>query len=273
MPAANERALAKAETLDYDAVILDLEDAVAPEDKPAARERAVAAASRLRERGRGIVTIRVNGPHTGWHQNDLAAVADSAAHAVVLPKVGEPEDVWAAQDGLDRLSAPEQLRIWAMIETPGAVVNSPRIAASAAGLQALILGANDLVHELGAQHVPGRAPLLAGLGWCVLAARAAGVRIIDAVFNDVEDLDGLRAECVQSRQFGFDGKTLIHPKQLAICREAFSPDDSEVAAARQIIQAWQDAGEGGVTTVNGRMIELMHVENARRLLAAADAGD
>ena len=268
MPGANQRALEKAKTIPADALILDLEDAVAPDAKPSAREQ-VCAAVRSGEYGSRELTIRVNALGTPWHDDDLRAVAAAGPDAVVVPKVGSAADVHAIEQALRAGGAPETTMIWAMIETPAAMFAAQSIAAASPRLTVLVMGTNDLAKELHAEHVPGRAPLLAGLGLALLAARAEGKVILDGVYNDVKDLPGFEAECAQGRQFGFDGKTLIHPGQVEPCNRLFSPTPEQIAESQAILAAWDAAAaEGrGVATVNGRMIENLHVETARRILA------
>jgi citrate lyase subunit beta/citryl-CoA lyase len=272
MPGANERALEKAKTLSADALILDLEDAVAPDAKAAARER-VCAAVASGEYGRRELTIRVNACDTPWHEDDVRAAAEAGPDAVVVPKVNSAADVHSVERGLERGGAPDRTRIWAMVETPVAILHAKEIAAASSRLTVLVMGTNDLAKELQAQHVPGRGPLLTGLSLCLLAARAYGKQILDGVYNDVRDLDGFAAECRQGREFGFDGKTLIHPSQLEPCNRAFAPSEAEVERSRRIIAAFEEAVQrgDGVVTVDGRMIENLHVDDARRLLALADA--
>ncbi|GAB3490767.1 HpcH/HpaI aldolase/citrate lyase family protein [Amycolatopsis cihanbeyliensis] len=272
MPGANERALEKAKTLPADALILDLEDAVAPDAKEAARERVCAAAA-SGEYGPRELTIRVNGLDTEWHDADLRAAAKAGPAAVVVPKVNSAREVHNIERALELGGAPEHTRIWAMVETPVAMLHAEEIAAASERLTVLVLGTNDLAKELHAEFVPGRAPLLGGLSLCLLAARATGKVILDGVYNDVRDLEGFEAECVQGRQFGFDGKTLIHPGQLEPCNRVFAPSEEEVDRSRRIITAFDEAQAAGqgVVTVDGRMIENLHVDNARRILALADA--
>ncbi|WAL69928.1 CoA ester lyase [Amycolatopsis cynarae] len=272
MPGANERALEKAKTLPADALILDLEDAVAPDAKEAARERVCAAAA-SGEYGRREVTIRVNGLDTEWHDADLRAAAQAGPAAVVVPKVNSAQDVHNIERALELGGAPDHTSIWAMVETPVAMLHAEEIAAASERLTVLVMGTNDLAKELHAEFVPGRAPLLGGLSLCLLAARATGKVILDGVYNDVKDLEGFKAECLQGRQFGFDGKTLIHPGQIEPCNEAFSPSEAEIEQSRKIIAAFEEAkAEGrGVVTVDGRMIENLHVDNAQRILALAEA--
>ena len=272
MPGANARALEKAQGLAADSLILDLEDAVAPDAKAEARDRVVDAVTSGAYGGREL-TIRVNGLDTAWHADDLAAAAGAGPAAVVVPKVNSPADVAAIEAGLVSGGAPDHTKIWAMVETPQAMLDCANIAAASERLTVLVMGTNDLAKELHAEHVPGRQPLLTGLGLCLLAARATGKVILDGVYNDVRDLEGFAAECRQGAAMGFDGKTLIHPGQLEAANAAFAPDDDEIAASREIIEAFEAAErEGrGVATVNGRMIENLHVENAQRVLAMADA--
>ena len=272
MPGANERALEKAKDLAADCLILDLEDAVAPDAKVEARDRVCAAAG-SGAYGHREVTIRANGIGTQWHDEDVRAIAASGADAIVIPKVNTAEDVQHVVAALEQAGAPDDLDVWAMIETPTAIWNAREIATAHDRLTAFVLGTNDLVKELQAEFVPGRQPLLASLSLAVLGARAAGVVVLDGVFNDLDDAEGFEAECVQGRQLGMDGKTLIHPKQLEPCNRVFAPDEDAVANAREVIEAFEQAtAEGkGVVTVNGKLIENLHVEQARRTVAQADA--
>lgn len=274
MPAANARALKKATTLPCDAVILDLEDAVAPSAKGTARESACAAASSA-DFGARTVVIRVNGLGTEWHTADLHAAAQAGPDAIAVPKVASAEQLRGLAEAVSEAGAPERTALWAMVETPAGVLRCAEIAAASPRLTVLVMGTNDLAHELRAEHVPGRAPLLTALSSCVLAARASGVAILDGVFNDVGDQIGFEAECAQARQLGFDGKTLIHPRQVEPCNALFTPDAEAVEDARAVVAAWQHAGGEGVITVHGRMIEHMHVAHARRVLAlhAAATGE
>ncbi|WP_432000956.1 HpcH/HpaI aldolase/citrate lyase family protein [Streptomyces sioyaensis] len=272
MPGANERALEKAKSLPADALILDLEDAVAPDAKAEARKR-VAAAAASGEYGFREVTIRVNAPGTAWHDDDLRAAAEAGPDAVVVPKVESADTVRAVERALEAAGAPDRTAIWAMVETPRAMLDARAVAAASERLTVLVMGTNDLAKELHAEHVPGRAPLLTGLSLALLAARESGKVILDGVYNDVKDAEGFEAECVQGRQFGFDGKTLIHPSQVAPCNRVFAPSSEQVTRAQRIIEAFEEATrEGrGVVTVDGRLIENLHVEEARRVLALAEA--
>jgi citrate lyase subunit beta / citryl-CoA lyase len=272
MPGANERALEKAETLPADALILDLEDAVAPDAKATARDRVCAAAGSGRY-GRREVAIRVNGLGTPWHDDDIRAVAAAGHAAVVVPKVDSADAVHAIEKALEAGGAPDHTAIWAMVETPIAMLHAEEVGRASDRLTVLVMGTNDLAKELQAEHVPGRQPLVAGLGLALLAARATGKVILDGVYNDITDAEGFEAECVQGRQMGFDGKTLIHPSQLEPCNRVFAPTADEVERAGRIIAAFEEAeADGrGVVTVDGRMVENLHVEQARRTLAISAA--
>jgi len=270
MPSSNERALEKAKSIPCDALILDLEDAVAPDAKPAAREAACAAAA-SGEYGKREVTIRVNGADTEWHSEDLKAACAAGPDAIVVPKVNSADAVHELVKAMAGHDAPEHTKLWAMVETPYAMLHAEEIAAASDRLTVLVLGTNDLVKELYAEHVPGRVPILPSLHLALLAGRAAGLAVLDGVYNDVKDLDGFLDECRQGRQLGFDGKTLIHPGQVDGANEVFAPSDEAVEDARGILGAW-DAGAGsGVVTYNGRMIENLHVESARRTLSIHEA--
>jgi citrate lyase subunit beta/citryl-CoA lyase len=273
LPGANERALDKARGLSADALVLDLEDAVAPSAKPAVRERVRDLVIAGAYAGR-VVAVRVNAIDTEWHADDLAAVAAAAPDAVLIPKLDSATDVITVQGALEAAGAPERTEIWAMLETPSAVLRAHEIASASPRLTALVVGTNDLQAELHAEPVSGRVPLLASLSLCILAARSAGKAILDGVYNDIHDLEGLEAECLQGRSLGFDGKTLIHPAQIEVCNRVFSPSPEAVQHARRVIDAFQRAaGTGvGVATLDGQMIEQLHVDSARRLLAQAGLG-
>ena len=272
LPSSNERALEKAKTLPVDALILDLEDAVAPEAKASARENACAAARSGAYGGRELA-IRVNGIGSPWHDADLAAVANAGPDAVVVPKVGSADEVRALVAAMEAAGAPETTALWAMIETPVAVLHAEEIARASERLTCFVLGTNDLYKELGATYVAGRAAVSASLQLVLLAARSAGVAVVDGVFNDVTDAEGFRQECQQGRELGFDGKTLIHPGQVQVCNEVFAPSADQVEQSRAVIAAFEAAmAEGrGVATLNGRLIENLHVDTARQVLATAEA--
>ncbi|WGD28876.1 CoA ester lyase [Ancylobacter sp. WKF20] len=281
MPGSNSRALEKARSLPCDGIIIDLEDAVAPEAKASARDQ-VAGVLAQGGFGRREVVVRVNGTGTPWFDADLAAIAQIAAvgagvHAVLIPKVVDPETLRVVGRQLEALGAPSSLRLWAMIETPLAVLRALDIALAArdpvARLAVLVLGTNDLAKESGAQILPGRAPMASWLSHCVLAARAGGIEVLDGVWNDFRDLDGFGRECAAAAQMGFDGKTLIHPSQIAPCNEAFSPPEAEIAAARALIAVFDrpENAAKGVLQIDGRMYERMHADIARKRVALADA--
>jgi citrate lyase subunit beta/citryl-CoA lyase len=274
MPGANERALEKAQTIPADALILDLEDAVAPDAKPEARERVCAVATSGAYGSREIA-IRANGIGTAWHEDDLAAIAQAGPDAVVVPKVNSADEVHQIEKALEAGGAPASTMIWAMLETPIAMLRAHEIASSSERLAVLVMGTNDLAKELQAAPVPGRAPLLSGLGLCLLGARAAGKVILDGVYNDIKDEAGFLAECQQARDLGFDGKTLIHPSQVDPCNATFAPSADDVEKAGRVIAAFEEAEAAGrgVVTVDGRMVENLHVEQARRTLAIQAAID
>jgi citrate lyase subunit beta / citryl-CoA lyase len=271
MPAANAKALEKAKTIPADALIFDLEDAVAPDAKGGAREAAAAAVS-SGQYGRREVTIRCNGLDTPWGADDLTAAAGAGPSAVVIPKVSSTAYLAEIVKRLEAAGAPDSMRIWAMIETPTAIFEARSIAA-VDRVAVLIMGNNDLVKELRARPVPGRRPIVPHLATAVAAAREAGKVILDGVFNNITDADGFEAECRQGAELGFDGKTLIHPSQVDVANSIWAPSEAEVAEAREIIAAFTEAeADGrGVVTLNGRMIENLHVDTARRTLATAEA--
>ena len=270
MPGSNERALEKAKSIACDGLILDLEDAVAPDAKPAAREAAAAAAA-SGDYGRRTVTIRINGLGTQWHDADIVAASQAGPAAIVVPKVDSVDDVARLVTAMEKAGAPDHTRLWAMVETPVAILDALAIARSSERIGAFVLGTNDLVKELYAEHVPGRAPILPSLHTALLAGRAAGIAVIDGVYNDVKDTEGFLVECEQGRQMGFDGKTLIHPGQVEGANRAFAPSEQAVEDARGLIAAWEDGKGAGVVTFNGRMVENLHVESARRTLAIDEA--
>jgi citrate lyase subunit beta/citryl-CoA lyase len=272
MPGANARALEKARGLDADVLLLDLEDAVAPAAKAEAR-RLVLEALAAGGYGHRELVVRVNGQGTPWQAVDLAAAATSGADAVLLPKVEGADQVRAAEAALTARGAPASLRLWAMIETPRGVLRSAEIAAASPRLACLVAGTSDLVKDLMARHTAGRAEVLTSLSLIVLAARASGLACLDGVFLDLADEAGFEAACLQGRDLGFDGKTLIHPKTIAVANRTFGPSPSELEAARRIMVAHAEAeafGQG-VVVVDGRLVEGLHVEAARRLLALAEA--
>jgi len=265
MPSSNERALEKAKTLPADAIIFDLEDAVAPDAKEAARANAVAAVT-SGEYGGKVLTIRCNGLDTPWGADDLAAAAAARPHAVVVPKVSGPAHLEQV------VAITGDVPVWAMVETPAALF-AVREIAQFPQVSTLVMGTNDLAKELRAALVKGRAPLLPHLATALLAAREAGKAIVDGVFNDVLDLDGFREECVQGQQMGFDGKTLIHPGQVEVANEVWAPTEDEIAQAKKVVEAFAEAERDGrgVVVVDGRMVENLHRDIAQRVLATAEA--
>jgi citrate lyase subunit beta/citryl-CoA lyase len=276
MPGSNARALDKAKSLPADALILDLEDAVAPEAKEGARKQ-VCDAVTAGGYGHRELVIRINALDTPWGAADVVAAAAAAPDAVLLPKPATGADIVRATEALAKAGAPEKTRLWAMIETPLAILNVADIAAASkragARLACLVMGTNDLVKETRADLSVNRRPALYWLSATVTAARAWRLDVLDGVYNNFRDADGLRRECVHGRRLGFDGKTLIHPTQVATANEVFAPPEDEVAFARKIIAAFdQPENRGkGVITVEGRMVELLHAEMARRTVAIAEA--
>src|SRR5882724_2396526 len=276
MPGSNARALEKAKTLPVDGVILDLEDAVAPDAKATARDQVVAA---VKAGGFGAreVFIRVNGIDTPWFADDLNAAIAAAPDAILVPKVSTPDQPERIGERLLSRHANLHTRIWAMIETPTAIFNVREIARTATDsetrLAGFVLGTNDLAKETRAKILPGRAPMLAWLTTCLLAAREFGIDVLDGVYNDIANAQGLADECAQARDLGFDGKTLIHPNQIEPCNAAFSPTSDEVAQARKMIAAFDlpENKEKGVVQIDGRMVERMHAEMARRTVSIAEA--
>lgn len=276
MPGSNARALEKAREIAADALILDLEDAVAPGAKESARDQ-VCAAVRAGGYGRRELVIRVNGADTPWFAEDLAAAADAKPSAILIPKVSSGEALLALGQQLNDLWADPAIRVWAMIETPLAILRAESIAAVAADpvsrLACFVLGTNDLAKETRARFVPGRAPMMPWLTTAILAARAHGVDVVDGVYNDIKDEAGFRAECEQSRDLGFDGKTLIHPAQVGPANEIFAPAEAELERARAIIAAFDlpENAEKGALQLDGRMVERLHAEMARRVVALSEA--
>jgi len=275
MPASNPRALEKARELPVDGLILDLEDAVAPEAKTRARDAVVKA---LKEGfGDREVLVRINGLDTLWWVDDIETAASARPDAVLVPKVSSPRQLQDLAARLVDMGTDPHVRVWAMMETPLAVLNVRDIAAAALDsetrLAGFVMGTNDLAKDTGAHIVPGRAPMLPWLMNCLAAARAYGLDILDGVYNDLGNAEGFAEECRQARDLGFDGKTLIHPRQIEPCNQAFSPTPEEVEAARKIIAAFDlpENENKGVIQVDGRMVERLHAEMARRIVTIADA--
>ena len=274
MPGSNERALEKARTLPADALILDLEDAVAPEAKASARVQ-VAEAVKSGGYGTRELVVRINALDTEWGHDDLEAAIEAGPDAILVPKPNRAADLDAVARKVEM--AGKSIPLWAMMETPLGLLNIQEIAGCAAHshspLTAFVMGTNDLAKETRARFVPGRAPMLPWLVTSILAARAYGLDIIDGVYNDFRDTDGFMAECQQARDLGMDGKTLIHPAQVAGANEVFAPSDAEISQARKIIAAFElpeNKGKGAIS-LDGRMVELLHAEMARRTVALSDA--
>lgn len=265
IPGSKPRALDKARGLPCDAIIFDLEDAVSPDEKSAARDTLAEALS-AGGYGARLRVIRINGLETEWGAEDARAAAAMKPDAILLPKVGSPADLEALVEIVG------DIPLWAMMETPGAMLNAPAIAAHRQ-LQAMVMGTNDLAKDLQARFRADRLPLMAGLGVCLLAAKAHGVAIVDGVYNAFKDDEGLRAECDQGRDMGFDGKTLIHPAQLDVANAAFSPSEEEADLARRQIAAYEEVIASGqsVAVVDGKIVENLHVATARETLAKLDA--
>jgi citrate lyase subunit beta/citryl-CoA lyase len=276
MPGTNARAIEKARTLPVDSVILDLEDSVAPEAKADAREQ-VRAAIKAGGFGSRELVVRINGLDTEWWLADVDMIHEVRPDAVLLPKVSQPVALENFADRLMDLGTDHRIKVWAMIETPFAVLNVREIAAVARDIETrlscFVVGTNDLAKEMRAQIVPGRAPVLPLLVTTIAAARAYGLDILDGPFNDLGNAQGFAEECAQARDLGFDGKTLIHPNQIAPCNTTFTPSADEVRQARKIIAAFdQPQNQGkGVIALDGRMVERLHAEIARRTVAIADA--
>jgi citrate lyase subunit beta/citryl-CoA lyase len=276
MPGSNARALEKARELPADGLILDLEDAVAPEAKGQAREAIVKALQRGGFGDREVL-VRINGLDTRWWVEDLAVIAAAKPDAVLVPKVSDPHQLQDLAARIVDMGTDPHVRVWAMMETPLAMLNVGEIAAAALDsetrLAGFVMGTNDLAKDTRARLVPGRAPMLPWLMNCVAAARAYGLDILDGVYNDLGNAEGFAEECRQACDLGFDGKTLIHPRQIEPCNEAFSPTAEEVETARKMIAAFDlpENENKGVIQIDGRMVERLHAEMARRTVAIADA--
>ncbi len=272
MPGANARALEKSRSLSADALIFDLEDAVAPDAKLTARKQVVEAVE-AGGYGKREVFIRTNGLNTPWGYDDLVAAAKAGPDAVLLPKVESAEMVRQAESVLAAHGASDDLTIWCMMETPRGMLHAEEVADASPRLGGLVMGTSDLAKDLQAQHTAMRLPLITALGLCLLAARAAGVAILDGVFLDLNDSEGFVDSCRQGAELGFDGKSLIHPKQLDAANEVFAPSEDELRLSRRIIDAYAEAeAQGkGVVLVDGKLIERLHVDHAKRVVALAEA--
>jgi len=275
IPGSNGRALEKGRSIAADVLILDLEDSVAPDQKDKARD-AVATAVGALTYGRREIVVRVNGLDTPWIARDIAAMGAARPDAILVPKLSRTDDIRRARAALAAAHAPKELQLWAMIETPAAVINAAAMGAIAAmpapSIACYVLGTNDLAAELGARIQPGRTALVPHLAHVVLAARAHGLAVLDGTFNDLVDKRTFRAECQEARDLGFDGKTLIHPGQVAVANEVFAPSNDDIAWARQVIEAFSGPDNTGksVITVAGRMVERLHERLAKRTLALAE---
>jgi citrate lyase subunit beta / citryl-CoA lyase len=276
MPGSNARAIEKARTLAVDGIILDLEDAVAPDAKEQARKQ-VTEAVKAGGFGTRELFIRVNGINTQWHADDMLAVAHCGADAILVPKISTVDQLERVGQRLLDMKANLKMSVWAMIETPEAIFNINALAAEAhdseTRLAGFVMGTNDLAKETRARIVPGRAPMMSWLARCLLAAHAHGIDILDGVYNDIGDAEGFARECEQGRDMGFDGKTLVHPSQIEACNTAFSPSPAEVEQARSTIAVFdrKENKDKGVVQIDGRMVERMHADIARRTVAIADA--
>ncbi len=273
MPGSNTRAQEKAKTLPVDGIILDLEDATAPDAKVEARSIIRRTLEQRDAYGGRELIVRVNGLDTPWGYEDLVAMATAGADAILLPKVDSADAVRRAVAVLEAHGAPAELAIWCMMETARGVLHAEEIADSHPRVACLVMGTSDLARELHAEHTPLRLPMLTSLGLCLLAARAAGLAILDGVHLDLQDMEGFEAACRQGRELGFDGKTLIHPRQIEPANRIFAPSEEEVARARRIIEAWNEAKAAGkgVVVVDGRLVENLHVVMAERTLALHEA--
>jgi citrate lyase subunit beta/citryl-CoA lyase len=276
MPGSNARAIEKARSLPTDTIILDLEDSIAPDGKAAARQQVLDAVTAGGFGAREVV-VRINGLDTPWWLDDVDAVARAKPHGVLVPKVSSPGHLEDVAERLVDISADRKIRVWAMMETPLAMLRAGEIAAAAADVETrltvLVMGTNDLAKDTRTKITPGRGPMLPWLMSCVAAARAFGLDILDGVYNDLRDEDGFARECREGRDMGFDGKTLIHPSQIGHCNAAFSPSQDEIAQANRIIAAFElpENRERGVVALEGRMVERLHLDMARRTLAIARA--
>ena len=271
MPGANTRALEKAKSLPADSLILDLEDAVAPDAKAQARENIRAAL--VTGFGHREAVVRINGLNTQWGLDDLKAFADTKADAILLPKVESASQIREVASLLKQFNPASAMKIWAMIETPLAIFKLPEIASSHPMLEALVLGTSDLVKDLHARHTPNRVESQTALSLSVLAARAHQLCVLDGVHLSLDDEDGLRQSCIQGRDMGFDGKTLIHPSQIAFANQIFGPSPEEIDEARQRITAYEAAisSGAGIAVLHGKLVEELHIQDAKRILALANA--
>ena len=272
MPGSNTRAMEKAKTIAADAISLGLEDAVSPDAKATARQQIVDALA-AGGYGKREMIVRINGLDTPWGADDMAAIARSGADAILVPKINDAATVQGLVAAMDKAGAPASMALWCMMETPIGILNAQSIGAASDRVAVWVMGTNDIAKDTGAHHTPMRLPMVTALGICMLAARAYGIQILDGVYNDIKDEDGFRDICQQGLEMGFDGKTLIHPSQVAPCNDVFSPTEAQLEMAARIVAGFEEAQrEGkGVVTVDGRMIENLHVEQAKKQLALAAA--
>ncbi len=272
MPGSNARALEKAKSLPADGLIFDLEDATAPDAKASARKQ-VCDAAREGGYGKREIFIRCNGLQTAWGYDDVCSIAKSGADAILLPKVESVSHIHQVEQILAEQGAPEGLAIWCMMETPLGMLNAKEIAGAGGRLAGFVMGTSDLATDSHCHHTDMRLPMLTALGICMLAARAYGLQILDGVYLDLGNADGFKASCAQGLEFGFDGKTVFHPKQVAPCNEVFAPSETAIEHSRKIIAAYEAVLPQGknVVLVDGQLVENLHVENAKRLVALADA--
>jgi len=271
MPGSNARALEKAKMLSCDGVIFDLEDAVSPDEKIQARTQ-VQSALQTGGYGSREQVVRINGLDTPWWQDDLEMLVPAAPDAVLVPKIESAQQLKTVEQKLVELGA-ENTALWAMLETPRAFLRAEEIASASDLLACLVIGTNDLVKDLHGEHTRGRLPVVTALGIALLVARSYGLTALDGVYNDFKDTDGLEAECLQGRQFGFDGKTLIHPSQIGVANTAFGISDETLMQARRLIKAFEEAAIKGkaVAVLDGKMVEHLHVLEAKRQVAMAEA--
>jgi len=272
MPGSNTRAMEKAKTIAADAIILDLEDAVSPDAKATARQQ-ICDALAGGGYGKREMIVRINGLDTPWGADDMAAIAKSGADAILVPKINDAATVQGLVAAMDKAGAPASMALWCMMETPIGILNAKEIGAASDRVAVWVMGTNDIAKDTGAHHTPMRLPMVTALGICMLAARAYGIQILDGVYNDIKDEAGFRDICQQGLEMGFDGKTLIHPSQVGPCNDVFSPTEAQLEMASRIVAGFEEAQrEGkGVVTVDGRMIENLHVEQAKKQLALAAA--
>ena len=276
MPGSNARALEKARTLAADGIILDLEDSVAPDAKATAREQ-IAKAVAARGFGKREVLIRINALDSPWWVDDIGMAGEAQPDGILVPKVSTVDDLNAVADRLSDINAPASIRVWAMIETARAVLDADKLAAASKDpevrLAGFVFGPNDIARETRIRMKPGRAAMIPMITHCILATRAHGLEILDGPYGDISNIDGFAEECAQGRDLGFDGKTLIHPSHIDACNAIFTPPEAEVAEARRIIAAFEqpENASRGAIQLDGRMVERLHAEMAKRTIAIADA--